>query len=81
MSAYTGLFAIIQNVAFEKKGDVDGNGLVEASDARLALRAATKLETLSAEQIAVSDVDGKPGVTASDARIILRVATRLESFS
>jgi hypothetical protein len=79
-SVDTGLFAIIQNAVFDKKGDVDGDGNVTAADARIALRAATKLESLSEEQLVVANVDGHAGVSAADARIILRVATKLESF-
>ena len=63
------------------KGDVDGNGKIEAADARLALRVAVGLETLTEEQTLAADVDGTPGLSSSDARLILRVSVGLESFS
>ena len=62
-------------------GDVDGNGKIEAADARLALRAAVGLETLTEEQTLAADVDGIVGLSASDARLILRAAVGLEIFS
>ena len=62
------------------KGDVDNDKAITASDARLALRASVKLETLSAAQMQAADVDKEVGVSASDARLILRVAVKLESF-
>ena len=61
-------------------GDVDGDKAITASDARLALRASVKLETLSAAQMQAADVDREEGVSASDARLILRVAVKLDSF-
>lgn len=62
-------------------GDVDGNGTVNVSDARLALRAAVKLDILTENALLAADVDKKNGVTVSDARTILRVAVGLDSFS
>ncbi len=62
-------------------GDVDGNGKIESADARLALRAAVGLDTLTEEQTLAADVDGTPGLSSSDARLILRVSVGLESFS
>ena len=70
-------------------GDVDGDGEVTASDARLALRAAVGLDD-SAEGYDFSeptnrcyraaDVDGEAGISASDARLILRAAVGLETL-
>lgn len=61
-------------------GDVDGDGTVSASDARLTLRAALGLEKYEPESRAffAADVvkDGK--LTAADARLILRWALDLE---
>lgn len=59
-------------------GDVDFDGDVDASDARLALRISVNLETVTKEVKVVADVDGKPGVTASDARLILRYSVGLD---
>ena len=61
-----------------KTGDVDLSGDVTAADARIALRAAVGLETLSAEQALNADADRDGSVTAADARLILRVAVGLE---
>ena len=61
-------------------GDVDGDGRVTASDARLILRAAAQLVTLTMEQEANADVDNDGVVTALDARIVLRVSAGLETL-
>ncbi len=59
-------------------GDVDGNGQVLANDARLALRASAKLETLDEIQTKAADVDGSGDVLANDARQILRFSAKLQ---
>ena len=59
------------------KGDIDGDGKVTASDARLALRAAVGLEVLDAEQIEAGDMDDDGKITSSDARDILRKSVGL----
>lgn len=61
-------------------GDVDGNGKVAAADARIALRAAVKLETLTpgSEAFTAAELTGDGKVTAADARKILRIAVKLE---
>ncbi len=61
-------------------GDVDGNGKIEAADARLALRAAVNLETLTEIQTAVADVDTDGEISSSDARALLRCAVGLEAL-
>lgn len=61
-------------------GDVNFDGTVNAADARLALRAAAKVETLSENAVYAADVDADSKVTASDARKILRVAAGLDKF-
>ena len=60
-------------------GDVDGNGQVLANDARLALRASAKLETLDERQEKAADVDGSGDVLADDARQILRFSAKLQN--
>ena len=64
-------------------GDVDLDGKVTASDARLALRRAVNLETYEAgsAEFTAADVDYDGKVTASDARLILRAAVGLETLS
>ncbi|MCR5040741.1 MAG: chitobiase/beta-hexosaminidase C-terminal domain-containing protein, partial [Clostridia bacterium] len=63
-----------------RKGDVDGDGSVTAADARLALRAAVSLETLTPAQTAAANVDGDGSVTPADARLILRSVVGLEEL-
>ncbi len=58
-------------------GDVDNNGEIEAADARLALRAAVKLETLTEAQTQAADADKNGEIEAADARLILRAAVGL----
>ena len=61
-------------------GDVDGDGIVTAADARQILRRAARLITFTMEQDARADVDKDGKVTAADARIVLRVAAKLETL-
>jgi hypothetical protein len=59
-------------------GDVDGNGEVNVSDARLALRAAVKLDTPTG----VYEIAAKIGydeISVSVARLILRAAVKLDN--
>lgn len=67
-----------EDVPDSKKGDIDGDGAITSSDARLTLRAAVGLETLTEEIRKLIDVDKNGTVTASDARLILRAAVGLE---
>lgn len=57
-------------------GDINSDGRVTASDARLVLRAAVELESFYNEPVTVanklSDVDGNGKITSADARLILR---------
>lgn len=58
--------------------DINGNGSVDASDARLVLRAAAYLENLNDTQKKAADCDADGRITASDARIILRISAKLQ---
>ncbi len=60
-------------------GDTDENGVVEASDARTALRASVGLEMLDTQKFYIADIDKDGKITASDARIILRTSVGLEA--
>lgn len=66
--------------AVVKLGDVDFDGNITASDARLALRRAVDLEDYApgSKEFIACDVDLDHAVTASDARSILRAAVDLE---
>ena len=57
--------------------DVNGDGRINSTDARITLRAAARLDTLSESERLAADTDGDGAVTAADARNILRMAARL----
>ena len=61
-------------------GDVNSDGNVTASDARLALRGAVGLEDCSVDSVyyVAANVNRRDGLSASDARIILRTAVGLD---
>ncbi len=64
-----------------KLGDVDSNDAVDATDARLTLRAAVGLDKLDAAQTKAADVDKNGTVDATDARLILRAAVGLDKLA
>lgn len=78
-TAHVGTFAVVEDKTFAK-GDVNGDAKINASDARLALRASAKLEALSDVQQSAADVDNSGTVTSADARTILRAAAGLEKI-
>ena len=61
------------------EGDVDGDGKILASDARLALRASAGLEKLEGVAFLAADVNGNGKVLADDARQILRFSAHLQT--
>ena len=61
-------------------GDIDGDGKIMATDARLVLRAAVELETLTPLQFASADATKDGKITAEDARLVLRAAVGLETL-
>lgn len=56
-------------------GDINGDGVINAVDARWALQSASGVRTLSDEQLAAADVNGDGKITAVDARWILQAAS------
>lgn len=66
-------------VQYLENGDVDGDGDVDVTDARAALRAAVGLEKLDTTAEKRADVNGDGKVDVSDARDILRKATGLDT--
>ena len=62
-------------------GDIDGSGTVTASDARLAIRAAVELETLSQIATVAADINNNKHIESDDARMILRMSVGLDSAS
>ncbi len=79
MSYKTGKFAVVEDKT-NCIGDVNSDALVNASDARLALRASAKIETLSEIQFKSADTNSDGIITSSDARFILRIAAGLEKI-
>lgn len=63
--------------ASEADGDVNGDGVVDISDALLAMRYAMGLISLSSAQLEHADVNNDGSVDISDALIIMRVAMGL----
>lgn len=61
-------------------GDVDGDGKISASDARIALRTSVGLDSLSDSKFKAADADKDNKITASDARLILRASVGLEDL-
>ncbi len=61
-------------------GDVDFDGIVTSSDARLVLRNAVKLEVFTDEQILLADTDNSGDITAADARSILRASVAIDTI-
>lgn len=61
------------------KGDVNKDGKITASDARIVLRAAASLENLTEYQRTMADmiVDGE--ITAADARSVLQLAASIDT--
>ncbi len=72
-----------QIIPRHKRGDVDFDGYVTASDARFTLRAAVGLEKCETGTIefSVADADGDSRISAADARIILRASVGLEKLN
>ncbi len=62
-------------------GDLDGNEKITSADARICLRAAAKLDTLTEKQMKAADFDGTGEITSTNARSILRAAAKLETLS
>lgn len=76
----TMLLIIPVSAANQQLGDINADTEVNASDARLALRFASKIETPTENEKLAADVDKDEKITAADARIILRVAAKLETL-
>ncbi|MBQ6420965.1 MAG: leucine-rich repeat protein [Clostridia bacterium] len=60
------------------QGDLDGDGVIGAADARLALRNSVELDALDDAQTAAAKVGGADIVSATEARLILRASVELE---
>ena len=60
-------------------GDIDKDGQVTPSDARLVLRISIYLEDPQAFDLAYADLDGDRYISPADARLVLRKAVGLET--
>lgn len=58
-------------------GDVDFNGKVTASDARMILRVSAQLEKFDTRRIKAADMNGDGKISALDARMALRISASL----
>ena len=67
-------FCEIFGLPFRRPGDVDGDGAITSTDARLALQAAVGKVELTAGEAAAADVDRDGKVTSTDARLILQTS-------
>lgn len=74
------VFSAFAFADFIKAGDVNGDGKVNAADARLVLRVSASLEALTEEQRVVAEVTGDGKISAADARLILRAAANLDTL-
>lgn len=73
------LLSVFCVTAWALSCDVDSDGSITASDARLALRHSVDLERLTGEALKAADTDSDGSVTANDARFILRLSVGLET--
>lgn len=58
-------------------GDVNGDGKINSTDARLVLQYTVELTTLTDEQKAAANVNGDAFINSSDARVILQMTVSL----
>ncbi|MBQ6019630.1 MAG: dockerin type I repeat-containing protein [Clostridia bacterium] len=63
-----------------RMGDLNFDGKISSVDARIAIRASAKLESMNEEQQQASDVNFDGKTNSIDARQILRVAAKLGGF-
>lgn len=70
-----------EDIPVIRLGDVDDNGKVNATDARLTLQYSVKKITFTTEQMQAADVDGNGTVNTTDARLILqRAVEKISKF-
>lgn len=81
VSAGKDKFTITSEYNYQKNtlmGDVNADGKITASDARLALRFSAGLDTYTSAQQAKCDINSDGVITAADARLILKLSASLE---
>lgn len=72
------LFVINASAETYLKGDVNMDGKVNASDARLVLRVGASLDKISETQKLICDMNDDGKITAADARTVLRISAKIE---
>ncbi len=72
--AFCEIFGLAYVDPYAMPGDVNGDGRLDTTDARLALQAAIGKAELDAAQTAAADVNGDGKVDTADARLILQAA-------
>ncbi len=80
LAAVICLSSLVMSASALLTGDIDGDGTVTASDARLVLRASVGLESFSEAQNKLADADADSSITAADARLVLRASVGLEDL-
>lgn len=69
-----------QDAGTIETGDVNGDYFITASDARIVLRMAAKIDSVSEYGILFGDINRDGEITAADARSVLRTAAKLEAL-
>ncbi len=73
--------ALLATASGATLGDINGDGAINTTDARLALQYAVEKITLTESQIALGDVNRDGVVNTTDARLILQYAVeKIDSF-
>lgn len=62
------------------KGDINGDGLITASDARLVLKFSAQQIQLTERQCVLADANSNKAVNAQDARLVLRMSAKLSGI-
>lgn len=70
-------FSVSASAKAVLQGDIDGNGAVNAADARDILRLSVGISPMTAAVKTLADIDGDGTVSAGDARLALRLAAGL----
>ncbi len=73
-----GVFQPFSKLDIAIMGDINGDGLIRAADAKIALdEAASKTKTLTGVYALAANVDGRADIKASDAKIILDYSAKV----
>ena len=81
VKALTDAKAALKEIPAAIMGDVDGDGEITSTDARLVLQLYAKKITEADLDVNVADVDGDKEITSTDARLILQLyAKKIDAF-